>query len=163
MSLFICPICGNTLYPGEKIYHCSSGHSFDVARQKYINLLPVQQKKSLHPGDTKEMVEARYNFLSAGFYLPVLNKVCFEAEKVLIPGMNVLDAGCGEGYYLSGLEQRFGEKLNCYGIDISKDAVRFATRRSRKISWITATSAHIPFKDGVFDLLISMFAPVEGK
>ena len=66
-----CPVCGAPLVLGEKVYLCPQGHSFDVARQGYCNLLPVTKKHSKSPGDTKEQVQARRAFLSGGFYRPI--------------------------------------------------------------------------------------------
>ena len=67
----ICPICGLTLDRVERGYRCERSHSFDMARQGYVNLLPVQQKRSLHPGDTREQVLGRRAFLESGCYAPI--------------------------------------------------------------------------------------------
>ena len=71
-----CPVCGAPLVLGEKVYACPQGHSFDVARQGYCNLLPVTKKHSKSPGDTKEQVQARRAFLSGGFYRPIADMLC---------------------------------------------------------------------------------------
>ena len=34
------------------------GHSFDVAREGYVNLLPVQHKNSREPGDAEESLKS---------------------------------------------------------------------------------------------------------
>ena len=88
----LCPICGGPIEAGERSWRCAEGHCFDVARQGYVNLLPVQQKHSLHPGDTPAQVHARRRFLSAGFYAPIAEAVC----ALLGPAARVLDVGCGE-------------------------------------------------------------------
>ena len=67
----ICPLCGQTLATGTSPWRCPNGHCFDVARQGYVNLLPVQQKHARHPGDTPAQVAARKRFLDAGFYAPI--------------------------------------------------------------------------------------------
>ena len=67
----ICPLCGQTLATGASPWRCPNGHCFDVARQGYVNLLPVQQKHARHPGDTPAQVAARKRFLDAGFYAPI--------------------------------------------------------------------------------------------
>ena len=69
--MVICPLCEKPLSREAKNWHCENGHTFDVARQGYVNLLTVQQKHSLNPGDTREMVGARRQFLEAGYYLPL--------------------------------------------------------------------------------------------
>ena len=64
----LCPVCGAVLIRQENRCICENRHSFDVARQGYVNLLTVQQKHSLHPGDTREQVISRRAFLEGGFY-----------------------------------------------------------------------------------------------
>ena len=149
----LCPICGSPIEAGEKTWRCAESHCFDVARQGYVNLLPVQQKHSLHPGDTPEQVRARRRFLSAGFYEPIAAAVC----RTLGPAARVLDVGCGEGYYL----RRLGEACPAaerWGLDISRDAVRLAAGADKAGRYLVATAAHLPFPDGSFDAVMSLFA-----
>lgn len=150
----LCPVCGAPLCAEASPWHCKEGHCFDVARQGYVNLLPVTQKHSLHPGDTREMVAARRAFLDAGYYRPILLTLQALVEQFCPAAEAALDAGCGEGYYLSGLTA-IPER---WGIDISKDAVRFAAAREKQAHWLTATATHLPFPDASFDLVLSMFA-----
>lgn len=153
----LCPICGSSLNMGEHSWGCENRHSFDVARQGYVNLLPVTKKHSLHPGDTKEMVAARKAFLDAGHYAPIAEKLCTLLKEYSPDLAAVLDAGCGEGYYLSSVE-RFFPQAELWGVDISKDAVRYAAGRNKKARWLTGTAAALPFPDCSFDVLLSMFA-----
>jgi len=150
--MVICPICGQPLTRSPHSWHCENKHSFDVARQGYVNLLPVQQKHSIAPGDSREMVSARRSFLDRGYYLPIAEQLR-RLVKPLAPQC-ILDAGCGEGYYLSHLSD-IPER---WGIDISKEAVRFAAARDKSTHWLTATAAHLPFQDTTFDGVLSMFA-----
>ncbi len=152
--MVICPICRKELKCGEAVWRCENGHSFDVARQGYVNLLPVQQKHSIAPGDSREMVAARRDFLSTGFYAPIAQSVCELLHRHAEHAKNVLDVGCGEGYYLSHLTH-IPER---WGIDISKDAVRFAAARDKSAHFLTASAAHLPFSDASFDCVMSMFA-----
>ena len=76
----ICPLCGNPLTQQERAWVCENRHSFDIARQGYANLLPVQQKRSLQPGDTKEQVASRRVFLDGGFYGPIRDELCRQAK-----------------------------------------------------------------------------------
>ena len=69
----ICPLCGEKLNRSDRVCQCPNRHSFDVARQGYVNLLTVQQKHSLNPGDTKEQVLSRRGFLDGGFYKPIVD------------------------------------------------------------------------------------------
>ena len=65
-SLFCCPVCGGVLVREEGRYCCQKGHSFDIAREGYVNLLPANQQHSKTPGDDKEMAAARTRFLEGG-------------------------------------------------------------------------------------------------
>ena len=152
--MVICPICAAPLTDEGTALRCGAGHSFDRARQGYVNLLTVQQKHSLHPGDTREMVLARRSFLQEGYYAPIAQKLRELTEQFAPDAQSVLDVGCGEGYYLSHLTQI----PNRVGIDISKEAVRCAAGRDKQAQWYTATASHLPFSDGSFDCLLSMFA-----
>ena len=98
MPDILCPTCGAALTLGSRQWLCPKGHCFDVARQGYVNLLPVTQKHSLHPGDTREQVAARRTFLEAGFYEPLAQAVCQAARRYGKNAKAILDAGCGEGY-----------------------------------------------------------------
>ena len=93
----ICPICHEKLNLEGRQYRCPNNHSFDIARQGYVNLLVVQQKHSLNPGDTREQVLSRREFLEAGFYAPIARTLIETAAELGISGQ-ILDVGCGEGY-----------------------------------------------------------------
>ena len=151
----ICPICGNVLHKAERSYRCENNHSFDMARQGYVNLLTVQQKHSLNPGDTREQVLSRRAFLEAGFYAPIAQTIVETAKELNISG-EILDAGCGEGYYSAKVAAALGANLT--GLDISKEAVRCAAAKYKGPTWLTATAAHIPVPDKSADLLMSLFA-----
>ena len=75
-----------------------------------MNLLTVQQKKSLHPGDTREQVLSRRSFLDAGFYAPIADALCNTARELNAKGP-ILDIGCGEGYYSARLAQALDAEL----------------------------------------------------
>lgn len=151
----ICPVCGEQLNLEGKAWICPKSHSFDVARQGYVNLLPVQQKHSLAPGDTREQVLSRRAFLEGGWYAPIAKALVEEAQKLGISG-EILDVGCGEGYYSAQVAQTLGLPLT--GLDISKEAVRCAAAKYKGFRWLCATAAHIPVEDGSAQLLMSLFA-----
>ena len=151
----ICPVCGNELNQTGRSYLCSAGHSFDIARQGYVNLLTCQQKHSLVPGDTREQVLSRRAFLEGGFYRPIADALLEAAGKYGISG-ELLDVGCGEGYYCAQLAKEL--PLTLTGLDISKEAVRCAAAKYKGPTWICSTAAHIPAADHSADLLTSLFA-----
>ena len=151
----LCPVCGDQLNLSDRQYRCIRNHSFDVARQGYVNLLTVQQKHSLNPGDTREQVLSRREFLEAGFYRPIADALIHTAQEMGITGQ-ILDVGCGEGYYSAQLADALGSPLT--GLDISKEAVRCAAAKYKGKQWLCATAAHIPVEQECVDLLTSLFA-----
>ncbi len=151
----ICPVCGMKLEQADNVLVCPNRHSFDIARQGYVNLLTVQQKHSLNPGDTREQVLARRAFLEEGHYAPICQALIRTARELGITGP-ILDVGCGEGYYSSRLARELGAELT--GLDISKEAVRCAASKYKDARWLCATAAHIPVPDGSAGLVTSLFA-----
>ena len=151
----ICPVCGARLSRGEKEYRCPNRHSFDVARQGHVNLLVVQQKHSLNPGDTREQVLSRRAFLEGGFYEPIAKALCDTARELGTKGP-ILDVGCGEGYYCARLSDALDAEL--LGLDISKEAVRCAAAKYKGPQWVCGTASHLPVADGSVGTLTSLFA-----
>lgn len=158
----ICPICGSKLNRLDKSLVCAGHHCFDIARQGYVNLLTVQQKHSLHPGDTREQVLSRRAFLEAGYYAPIAEALIAVAKELTVnsneirPSGELLDVGCGEGYYSARLAGALGMHLT--GMDISREAVRCAAGKYKNGLWLCATASHIPVADHSCRLLTSLFA-----
>jgi 23S rRNA (guanine745-N1)-methyltransferase len=156
-----CPLDGAPLHRHGATWRCATGHSFDIASQGYANLLPVQQKRSRDPGDSKEMVACRQRFLNAGHYQPIADAVSGAVLADLPAGAAVscLDAGCGEGYYLRQLAAASGEAraLALLGLDISKWAVLAAAKQERRANWIVGTNARLPVLSATLDRLLCMF------
>ncbi|MDH4574046.1 putative RNA methyltransferase [Salinicola acroporae] len=171
-SALACPLDGNPMQLQGGTWHCDAGHGFDVARQGYTHLLPVQHKRSRDPGDSKAMVAARQRFLNAGHYRPVADAVARAALSAQPDegALRCLDAGCGEGYYLRCLAEAAREQdaaLSLLGLDISKWAVLSAARQERAMSrelqegagsqWVVASNARLPVQDGTLDCVLSLF------
>ncbi|PXF31313.1 hypothetical protein WH50_10310 [Pokkaliibacter plantistimulans] len=161
-SPLICPIDGQSLHLDGQRLCCPSNHSFDIARQGYANLLPVHKKHSRDPGDSKNMVEARQRFLDSGIYNGISDQLNTLVQSVCgaYNNLTVLDAGCGEGFYLDRLAKTVSNgqtSLKAYGLDISKWAVQAACRRNKQISWLVASNAAIPFQPHTFDLIVCAF------
>ncbi|MEQ1783584.1 MAG: putative RNA methyltransferase [Hyphomonadaceae bacterium] len=163
-GLVACPICAAAMadHAGRALA-CPSGHSFDRAREGYYNLLVVQHKASRDPGDSKPMVAARRHILDAGIYAPLAEQVSARIAE-LARGREdfaVLDAGCGEGYYLNviaaALKADGLEGCRLAGIDISKWAVQAAAKRNRNIFWAVESNKRIPFTQPCLDLIVCMF------
>ncbi len=163
-----CPLDGAPLQRSGASWRCADGHCFDIAAQGYVNLLPVQNKRSLDPGDSKEMVAARRRFLEAGHYQPIADAVA-QAVLQAAPAartLTCLDAGCGEGYYLRQLAAAAGDAhpLALLGLDISKWAVQAAakrdghdTRGAPRAAWVVGSNAGLPVLPGTLDRVLCMF------
>ena len=156
-----CPLDGAPLSRSGASLRCASGHSFDIASQGYTHLLPVQQKRSRDPGDSKEMVAARRRFLNGGGYQPIAAAVGRAALADLPPQatLSCLDAGCGEGYYLRQLAAaaHAGQTLALLGLDISKWAVLSAAKQDKRPNWVVGTNARLPVLSATLDCVLCMF------
>src|SRR3990167_4613168 len=84
MNLLMCPVCREALTLNERTWRCANSHSYDVAKQGYVNLHVVQHKHSKNPGDTPESVQARRAFLSAGHYADAM-----QAEVLQCVGVDI--------------------------------------------------------------------------
>lgn len=161
MSMWICPHCRNPLnQDGERSLACESGHRFDFAREGYINLLPVNHKRSKEPGDSKAMIAARGRVHQASVYQPLAQAMVQQiASSGQAPGV-ALDLGCGEAYYSVALLDVF-PGVELYGVDIAKSAVRLASRHCRAGHFAVASAFDVPLGDAALDLVQSVFAPVD--
>ncbi|HKY89402.1 MAG TPA: methyltransferase domain-containing protein [Nevskiaceae bacterium] len=153
MSLFICPLCREALQQEPTRWCCARGHSFDVAREGYVNLLPVQHKNSREPGDALDSLQARRAFLEAGHYAPLRDALV--AQAALHAPRHALDVGCGEGWYTGALATVAGTVV---GLDIAKPAIRLAARRYPRITWLVGSGVSLPIADGTVDVATSVFS-----
>ena len=163
VSLFVCPHCGSPLTKEEKTYRCPNGHSFDIAKEGYVHLLPANQKHSKDPGDDKAMAAARSRFLDTGAYVPLREELCKLAAAYTETNAAVLDAGCGEGYYTAGIIEALkaaGKKVRVAGIDLSKPSLKKAARRAPEGEFSVASVYHLPVADESVDLIVNCFSPL---
>lgn len=176
--------CDGSLNPKQ------TAHPFDVARQGYVNLLPVQQKKSKAPGDSQQSIEARKRFLKAGHYQPLQTLICQKMAALLAAKkanleqkdkpINWLDIGCGEGYYTQAMAQTGMDVL--IAADISKPAVVELAKTSKALGrlWyqevkddsaseimkaaaiypLVTSAAHLPLRAHSVDGISSIFSPI---
>ncbi|WP_312933752.1 putative RNA methyltransferase [Pseudomonas sp.] len=156
--MLTCPLCQGSLSQLDNGVVCPAGHRFDRARQGYLNLLPVQHKNSRDPGDNQAMVEARRDFLDAGHYAPVAERLAqLAAERA---PATWLDIGCGEGYYTARIGQALPE-ADGYALDISREAVKRACRRDPRLTWMVASMARVPLSDASCQFIASVFSPLD--
>jgi 23S rRNA (guanine745-N1)-methyltransferase len=163
-TAYKCPVCNERLAKQQKQYVCTNAHSFDISGKGYVNLLLANQKKTKDPGDNKEMMENRRSFLNKGYYLRFsdrLNEVIYSYLEH--SPSYVLDAGCGEGYFISKLKNKltsFNDKtIYFYGIDISKSAINYAIKRDNSINFAVGSNFNLPIMNKSMDCIIRNFAP----
>jgi 23S rRNA (guanine745-N1)-methyltransferase len=155
--MLLCPVrdCGLTLAREERRVVCARGHSFDAARSGYFNLLQPQDRKSKQPGDTGEAVRGRRRLHDLGVTQPLLDAI--ENLASATHEDIVLDAGCGDGFYLGMLARKIG--FDAHGVDISTAAIDAAARRYREGEWIVANAdGFVPYADRSFSLILSITA-----
>ncbi len=165
MSIINCPYCKSSLHDTrEKAYVCENNHSFDVAKQGYLNLLPVNQKKSKDPGDNPMMIAARRSFLELGHYDPLIESIKgLVSEKISFETKNItaFDAGCGEGYYSEkALNNLANLETEILGTDISKYAVKNAANKYKNNFYFVSSIYNLPIANASTDLILSIFSPI---
>ena len=161
MTPFICPLCQTEFTQTNNTQICENNHHFDIAKENYLNLLPVNAKNSKNPGDNKEMMMARRAFLDSGGYRPLADKL-----SALVSGLlektheaALLDLGCGEGYYTNLLANNLPSSTTLTALDISKVAIRYAAKRYKAINFCVASAYDVPLPDNSLDALIRIYAP----
>ena len=160
-----CPLCSQTLQLEGQSWRCSANHVFDCAKEGYVNLLPVQKKNSKDPGDNKPMILARRAFLTKGYYQRLSDRVNELANQFAPHSSSGLDVGCGEGYYSHRLFESMQASsskevpFSLNGVDISKSALKFASKRYSSIDFCVASAFEMPFNDSSFDFMLRIYAP----
>ena len=154
-ALAACPVCGGDLSPASGALRCPSGHSFDLARQGYVNLLTGGAAGT---ADTADMVAARADFLAAGHYAALTRHLAARAAA-LAPDGPVLDAGAGTGHYLAAvLDARPGAAG--LALDVSKYAARRAARaHPRAVAAVADVWRRLPARTGAMAVVLNVFAP----
>ena len=155
--MFICPVCQKELVKEGHEYKCPNGHSYDLAKEGYVNLLLANQKRTFS-GDPKDSLLGRQRFLNQGYYQNLSEKL-----NELVKELNskvILDAGVGTGYYLSNLINYLDNADNTYyGIDVGKEEVKMAAKKIKNANLAVANIFHLPFPDQSLDLILSIFSP----
>lgn len=173
--IYKCPVCSKELTKTDNVFVCGQKHSYDISKQGYVNLLLANQKRTKEPGDSKEMIEKREYFLERGYYDTVSDKL-----NEIISGfidespapdddntMNILDLGCGEGFYSAklraDLEAKKRKQIQLCGIDISKAAIHKAAKRSTDVQYCIGSNFQLPYMNESLDIIFSIFSPFNPK
>ncbi len=148
-------MCGQRLHRGGegRSLGCGAGHTYDIAREGYVNLLPAGRRRGRRPGDSDEMVDARRRFLASGAYEP-LTDALVRLVSAHAPRL-VLDVGCGEGHHTRRLQAPV-----VAGVDVSKRAVALAARAHHDGWYAVASAATLPVATSAVDLALDVFGPV---
>lgn len=156
-SCFVCPVCKEKLHIENRSYVCPNRHCYDISKDGYVNLLMSRQSSSKRHGDDKVMVLSRRDFLNGGFYAELSGRICQTVcDNVEKDGV-IIDVGCGEGYYTGAVAQKgYG---NVFGVDISKDALKFASKSLKNVHFAVASAFSLPFADKSADCVLNVFAP----
>jgi 23S rRNA (guanine745-N1)-methyltransferase len=160
LPLLACPLCRGALSRAGRSVACANGHSFDVARQGYVSLLPGDAR--LGSADTADMVAAREAFLGAGHFEPLAEALRSEAERAGLPDGCVVDLGAGTGWYLARVLDRLRGRVGL-ALDLSKYALRRSARAHPRIGAVACDAwRDLPLRDSVAALALSVFAPRAG-
>lgn len=170
LCILLCPICQTHFTQVGTTLKCEKNHTFDTAKEGYSNLLTKKLPDSM--GDTKEMLVARRAFLDGGHYQPLVTAITTLISGYLhgegengLPYINILDAGCGEGYYLGQVQRELGQVLpdahiEYIGLDIAKEAMRMAAKRYKGIHFLVANlKERLVFANDTLHVLLNIFAP----
>ena len=153
-----CPRCSAEMHLEGNSLICKSGHCYDIASIGYVNLNPGQ--KTLK-GYDRLFFENRRKIMEQGFYRHIMEGICSYLSSFPHFG-HILDVGCGEGYYARQISEC---GLPCFSgcivtaLDLSKEAVRCASRGSSDVCWLVSDLARIPLKDGSVDAILNIFTP----
>lgn len=150
----ICPHDGAPLQCVDRMLRCAHGHTFDISRQGYVNLIPVAQKASRQPGDSVSMVQARARVLNTGLFAPVA--LALERLVAEAPGSLVADSGCGDGWFSSRVANAEPQR-RLLAFDVSKHAVKAAAQRRAGFASAVASGKALPLAQGTVDTLLCVF------
>ena len=156
-SIWMCPVCSERLIRGPSTFACPAGHSFDIAREGYVNLVLAQHRRSAAAGDPKDSLRHRRTFHEGGHYAPLAARLV--AVLATEGADSVLDVGCGEGYYLRQLLHAPGSgAVRLYGVDVAKEAIRLASRAAPQIDHAVANTYRLPVRDASVAAVLQVFA-----
>lgn len=154
-----CPTCAAPFTSSDTALRCDRGHSFDIARQGYANLLTTRAPAG---AETTAMVVARAELLAAGHLDPVARAVAQRAAARAGDAGLVVDVGAGTGHYLATVLDALPAHHGL-ALDVAKAAVRRAARAHPRAAAVVADAWRgLPLTDGCADVVLDVFAPRNG-
>ncbi len=157
----LCPVCKSPLELENRIFSCDNNHSYDQAKEGYVNLLVANKKRSKEPGDNKEMIVARRQFLEAGYYDSLVERMQALILDLGPAGITLLDSCCGEGFYTAKMHELAELEIeDCYGFDVSKPAIKAAAKKYKDLSCFIANVQDIPLEEESVDIIQTVFSPL---
>ena len=158
--LLRCPLCKTGFTPAAGAFVCRNGHSFDLAREGYVNLLSGGSRHPAVGGDSPSQLQHRAQFLDAGHLGTLTTTIVRQIERSARGPQHVLDAGSGTGHHVARIAARLPGSVIGLGLDISKTATRQTARRWPSVAFAVADLwAEWPVRDEAVDLVVSIFAP----
>ncbi len=161
MKNIICPVCRKPLEEKERTLCCADGHSFDKAKEGYVNLLSGGHKKGSLIGDNKDMAVSRRSFLEKGYFDSLAQALIEFIKKNSAACPHIVDICCGEGYYSHRIKQEIDCSVSAF--DLSKEMVRLAAKRKNGNFHFVANLSAIPIEEKSADVGIHLFAPFHEK
>jgi 23S rRNA (guanine745-N1)-methyltransferase len=155
----ICPVCSETLLRSGRSYTCQNRHNFELSREGYLSLLHGRNNYQ-QIGDDKLMVQARVRVHKLPPFQE-LAKAITDYFPSANAGVNILDIGCGDGFFLDQVTRATPTPCHGVGVDISKEALAKAAKSHPGLFFVRTDAAHsrLPFNDASFGLVLSIFAP----
>lgn len=161
MSDIICPVCKNILLKNGSTYKCEKNHSFDIAKEGYVNLLAGNHKSGDKTGDNKDMALSRKRFLEKGYFSALKNEIIEIIKEYTDSDPVVCDICCGEGWYSNEILKAVPCRM--YGFDLSKEMVKLASKRKNGGVYFVANLSSIPLETESVDVGFHLFAPFHDK
>ena len=146
-DLLACPVCRSGLTVAGSSVRCVNGHSYDLARQGYLNLLGGPEPAN---ADTAAMLGARARVHAAGIFEVVADRVAAQVGG----RMSILEVGSGTAYYLS---RALGQDPAAVGValDVSRAAAKAAARTDPRIAAVVADVWRpLPVRDRCLDAIL---------
>ncbi|EQF23388.1 methyltransferase domain protein [Clostridioides difficile CD160] len=164
IDVFKCPLCkANMVTVDKNSVKCVNKHCFDISKKGYVNLLNSNTKTIYD----KELFESRHEIYNSKVYDYLIEEIKSIIKNYTLNKYSnyILDAGCGEGYFLNKLseDEEINNRCKLIGIDIAKEGISIATRGENEIMWCISDLANLPLQDSKFDIILNILSPANYK